>query len=154
MSFVNILAALGRPTGQNAGIELFDEDGKKYTLYADNDQDAILTGRGGTNAYMALGTPETVTIASGVATVTRPFVKLAAESSTSDQLDSIVYSGVQAGDLLLLTADTGDTITVDDANIDLTAATIALAGPGQYLLLVYNGSGWSEVSSALGDNVT
>ena len=152
MSFFNVLSALGFPTDQNAGIVLHDADGKKYELYASDTYDAVKFGTGGSNAYWRLGTPESVTIASGVATVTQPFVKLAAESSTSDQLDSIVYSGVQQGDLLLLCADTGDTITVDDANIDLTGTTIALAGPSQFLLLIYNGAGWSEVSNGLGDN--
>lgn len=152
MSFVNILAALGFPTGQSAGIVLHDAEGNKYELFADSDSDSLRFATGGSNHYWRLGAPEVVTIASGVATVTKPFVQLAAETSTSDQLDSIVYAGVQQGDLLLLTADTGDTITVDDANIDLTAASLALVGPSMFVLLMYNGSGWSEVASALGDN--
>lgn len=40
-----------------------------------------------------LGAPTVVTIASGVATITTGFVALAAESSTTDQLDTITVDG-------------------------------------------------------------
>lgn len=97
-----------------------------------------------------------VTIATGVATISAGvnYVRLAAESGTTDQLDTVTKSGVRQGDILVLEADSGDTITVDDANIDLGAATRALADVGQYLVLIYNGAGWSEVSFAAGDNTT
>lgn len=105
---------------------------------------------GGTAAVAS----QTVTIASGVATVPAltPHVVLAAESSTSDQLDTLTVTGARLGDTVLLTADAGDTITVDDANIDLSAATIALSGVIS-LLLWYNGTGWSQiVTSGAVDN--
>lgn len=88
---------------------------------------------------------QTVTIASGVATVTKltPVVVLAAESSTTDTLDTLTVSNIQAGDTVTLVADTGDTITVDDANIDLGAATRAIA-PGGSLGLRYDGASWVE----------
>ena len=88
-----------------------------------------------------------ITIASGVATVPTltPVVVLAAESSTADQLDTLTITGVIAGDIVTLVADTGDTITIDDANIDLGAGTRAIA-PGGSLVLRYDGSGWTEVS--------
>lgn len=97
-----------------------------------------------------------VTIASGVATVSEmtPVVALAAESSTTDQLDTLTVTGAKQGDTIMLVADTGDTITVDDANIDLSAATIVLSGVVS-LVLWYNGTGWSEVTtSGTVDNVT
>lgn len=99
------------------------------------------------------GTPEAVTIASGVATLTRPFAELTSESSTSDQLDNVTLSGVQAGDIVVLTAAATHTITVDDGSIDLGAATRTLV-PGNFLTLIYNGTTWSELAYAAGDNVT
>ena len=98
--------------------------------------------------------PETVTIVSGVATVTKSFVVLDAEGAgTTDQLDTITMSGAVAGTLLLLTVNTTDTITVDDANINLAAATRAIA-PGGSLLLHYDGTEWTEtVFTAATDNV-
>lgn len=97
-------------------------------------------------ALLRLGAPDIVTIATGVATITKGFTALAAESSTTDQLDTLTLSGVGDGDLVLLIADVGDTITVDDANINLGAATRAI-GPGGCLLLRYDGaeSQWTEV---------
>lgn len=90
---------------------------------------------------------QTVTIATGVATVAAltPVIVLAAESATSDQLDTLTVSNIQAGDTTILVADTGDTITVDDANIDLGAATRAIA-PGGSLLVRYDGTSWVEVA--------
>lgn len=91
------------------------------------------------------GTGEAVTIASGVATVTKPFVVLDAEGAgTTDQLDTITYDSAAAGDFLLLTVNATDTITVDDANINLGAATRAIA-PGGALLLYYDGTEWTEL---------
>jgi len=104
---------------------------------------------------LGLGAAESVTIASGVATVSQTFVKLDAEGAgTTDQLDSIVFTGdASAGDLLLLTVNATDTITVDDANINLGAATRAIA-PGGCLVLYYDGTEWTELAFlAASDNV-
>ena len=93
------------------------------------------------------GGTQTVTIASGVATVTQPtaVVVLAAESGTADQLDTLTVTGATAGDIIVLVPDTGDTITVDDANNDLGAATRAIA-PGGSLTVRYDGTSWVEVT--------
>ena len=91
-----------------------------------------------------LGAHQTATIASGVLTVTKSYVWAAAESSTTDTVDSIVFADAEDGTLLLIVADTGDTITIDDANIDLGAATRAVA-PGGCILLRYDGTSWAEV---------
>ena len=62
-------------------------------------------------------------------------------------------TGVQAGDLLFIHVPATNTITFDDANINLGAATRAVA-PGGSLVLVYDGSQWSEVVFlAASDNV-
>jgi len=93
---------------------------------------------------LSFGAHELVTIATGVATITKSNVWLAAESSTSDQLDTLTKADAADGDIVLLRSDTGDTITVDDANIDLGAATRAIA-PGGCLALIYDGTSWAEL---------
>jgi hypothetical protein len=98
---------------------------------------------------LRLGAPTIVTIASGVATTTAGFVALAAESSTADQLDTLTVAGAVDGDLILLVPDVGDTITVDDANINLGAATRAIA-PGGHLLLYFNATKWNELTFLAG----
>ena len=86
----------------------------------------------------------TPTIASGVLTVTGSFVDPQPESGTADTVDSIVMTGVQAGDQLNIHIPATNTITFDDANINLAAASRAVA-PGGSLLLVYDGTQWSEM---------
>lgn len=117
---------------------------------AETFQSLIMTGAGA----LRLGAGEAVTIATGVATITRPFVVLDAEGAgTTDQLDTITYTGAVAGQVLLLTVTATDTITVDDANINLAAATRAIA-PGGALLLYFDGTEWTElVFIAATDNV-
>ena len=93
------------------------------------------------------------TIATGVLTVTGSLVDPQPESGSSDTVDSIVLTGVQAGDILLIHVPATNTITFDDANINLAATTRAVA-PGGSLLLVYDGTQWSEVFfTAATDNV-
>lgn len=91
------------------------------------------------------GAAEDSTIASGVLTVTGSYVNALPESSNADQVDSIVKAGVQDGDILLIVSKATNTITVDDANINLGAATRAIA-PGGSLLLYYDGTQWTEHS--------
>jgi hypothetical protein len=98
---------------------------------------------------LRLGAADIVTIASGVATVTKGFTAFAAESSTADQLDTLTVAGAVDGDLILLVPDVGDTITVDDANINLGAATRAIA-PGGHLLLYFNATKWNELTFLAG----
>lgn len=88
---------------------------------------------------------ETPTIASGVLTVTQTLVDPQPESSTSDTITSIVYADASEGSILILQVKATNTITVDDANINLGAATRAIA-PGGNLILVYDGTQWTELS--------
>ena len=91
------------------------------------------------------GELEEPTIASGVLTCTKSFVNPLPESSTSDQVDSIVMDPVAAeGDILIIHVPATNTITFDDANINLAAATRAVA-PGGTLMLIYDGTQWSEM---------
>lgn len=93
------------------------------------------------------------TVASGVLTVTTPFVNVLPESSTADQVDSIVYTGAVEGTILICVSKATNTITFDDANINLGAATRAVA-PGGAIALYYDGSQWTElVFIAATDNV-
>jgi len=98
--------------------------------------------------FFGLGAAEAVTIASDAITVTKPYVVLDAEGAgTTDGLNAITYTGVEDGDLLLLIANATATITVDDATINLGAASRALA-PGGSLLLRYDG-GESQFTEVL-----
>ncbi len=105
--------------------------------------------------FFGFGTLTTPTIASGILTVTGSFVDPDPEGGGStDIVTSISMSGVQAGDLLLIHIPATNTITFDDAVINLGAATRAVA-PGGSLLLVYDGSQWSEMYfTAATDNTT
>lgn len=71
---------------------------------------------------------DTVTIATGVLSVvnTVAMVKVAAESGTADQIDTMVASvgSFSTGDIIVLEADTGDTITIADS-----AATDGFTNP-------------------------
>ena len=104
--------------------------------------------------FFGFGTLTAPTIASGVLTVTGSFIDPQPESGTADTVDSIVLTGVQAGDLLYIHIPATNTITFDDAVINLGAATRAVA-PGGSLLLVYDGTQWSEMFfTAATDNTT
>ena len=61
-------------------------------------------------------TTATITISSGVATVTDSVTVVAAESSTSDTLDKLAITNTNQYDLVYLFADTGDTITVTNTS--------------------------------------
>jgi hypothetical protein len=58
----------------------------------------------------------TITIASGVATVTDTITVVAAESGTSDTLDKLAITNTSQYDLIYLFADTGDTITLTNTS--------------------------------------
>lgn len=138
----------------------FETNGNANALVIDGGTDVVTLGattRIGTTGIFSLGTGATATIATGVLTATRSYMIMDAEGAgTTDQLDSITGPGTPAdGDLLLLVANATDTITVDDANINLGAATRAVA-PGGSLLLRYDGTEtqWTELAFLTGaDNV-
>lgn len=95
----------------------------------------------------ALGTPEDVTIAGGVATATRPYVNLIGEGATTDTLDSIVKGDTAAGDLLLISCSGAYTITFDNsATLLLGAGTRAMAQGSSMLLLATSATIWKEIS--------
>lgn len=94
----------------------------------------------------SLGAAESATVASGVLTVTSSHVNVLPESSTSDTVDTITMVPTPTGgEVLLLTSKATNTITVDDANVNLAAATRAIA-PGGSLVLFFDGDEWTEHS--------
>lgn len=100
---------------------------------------------------LSLNAAETPTIASGVLTVTQTFVDPQPESSTTDTIDSIVYADASEGSILILHVKATNTITVDDAVINLGGATRAIA-PGGSLMLIYDGAQWTELTFLAGSD--
>ncbi len=99
---------------------------------------------------------EAPTIASGVLTVTKFAVDPQPESGTTDTVDSIVWGGfgvLGAGDMLFIHIPADNTITFDDAVINLASGTRAVA-PGGSLLLIYDGTQWSEMFFTAATNNT
>lgn len=106
---------------------------------------------------IAVENADIYTIAAGVATIQQCYAIIAAESSTSDDLDTITLGSNFGGvgtyrPMIVIQADTGDTITVkhNTGNIFLYgAADIALTG-NQILILFYNGSKWMDSAADSG----
>ena len=96
---------------------------------------------------VAVTTRQTATIASGVLTVTdlTPVIVVVGEGANNDTLDTFTVTNKNVDDTVMLISDGSDTITVDDANIDLGAATRAVA-PGGNIVLRWDGTSWAEVS--------
>jgi hypothetical protein len=96
----------------------------------------------------------TLTIASGVVTATQTAHIIAAETGTTDNLDTITISadhlsggGVTYRPLLLLRADTGDTITLKhgSGNLDFTGSKDITLTDGAWILFFYNGTNLQNV---------
>lgn len=90
------------------------------------------------------GSPEQVTIASGVATITNHFVQLTSESGTTDTLDSFTFSGAAAGDMVRFIPKATDTITFDNSATMLLGAATRAVAPGGYIDFQLLGSTWQE----------
>ncbi len=106
--------------------------------------------------FFGFGTLTTPTIASGVLTVTGSFVNPDPEGGGStDIVTSISMSGVQTGDLLLIHIPATNTVTFNDGVINLGGAGTRAVAPGGSLLLIYDGTQWSEMFfTAATDNTT
>ena len=116
-----------------------------------------VTGVTTTTGQLVAGTMVNLTeaastdIAAGQLTMTAAFMVVGAQSDTSpvDTLDVITTSPEISGDVIILEADTGDTITVDETgNIDLGASTRVLDSVEDKLILLYNGTSFCEISFA------
>ena len=90
-----------------------------------------------------------VTISAGAIEATGEFLSVAAETGTTDNLDTI--TGGRSGEIIVLRADTGDMITVGDltGNIDLSMAMIL--GDNDTLTLIYDDESgtWLEMSRSM-----
>lgn len=86
----------------------------------------------------------TLTLSTGSVTAVQTLHIIAAETGTADQVDSI--SGGTTGDILILQADSGDTITLADGtaggdNLDF-GQDVVLDSVNERLMLGYNGTNW------------
>ena len=95
-----------------------------------------------------LGPSTTLTISGGVVTLTGGWHKIAAETGTTDDLDTITPAvGALTPQRIIIRADTGDTIAVKHStgNIELSGAVdISMSGNDQ-VMLVYDGSNWTDI---------
>jgi hypothetical protein len=97
------------------------------------------------DGFINLGGEPILTISAGAVTATKSRHIIAAETGTADDLATI--NGGSDGDLLILQADTGDTITFKDGtgNI-LLAGDFVASGLSSTLTLVFAGTNWLEIS--------
>jgi len=89
------------------------------------------------------------TIATGAVTVTSVRNRLAAESGVTDDVDTInTTPSASTGDLLVVEADTGDTITLKHniGNIHLDGSTDKALVNGNRLLLMWDGTDWTQLT--------
>lgn len=98
----------------------------------------------------------TLTISSGVVTVTQGLHIIAAEAGTTDDLDTITVGNADltgGGDtyrpLLLITADTADTITLKNGTGNIACSTNQdiVLDDEMFVLLVYNGTNWININT-------
>ena len=95
-------------------------------------------------------TPQTstITISSGVATITDSISVIAAESSTSDTLQKLALANTNEYDLVYLFADTGDTITLEHGDLNADGEISTISGDDETLsttvptILMRKGNYW------------
>ena len=88
-----------------------------------------------------------LTIATAIITAVQTYHTVAAETGTTDTLSTI--NGDVAGDIVILKADTGDTITVDNAdNILLAGGTMALTA-NDTITMISDGTNWRETARSV-----
>jgi hypothetical protein len=100
---------------------------------------------------LAIKDRTTKTISSGVITIDQFYHVVAAESGTSDELDtinldyaSLAFNSVTYRPILALIADTGDTITIKHGtgNIDLPDDNDVTLSDDGHVWLIYDGTNW------------
>ena len=100
----------------------------------------------------SFGEPLLHTIGTAAITVGAPYVLLRAEGGPgSDTLSTINPAESKDGDVILLVAESGNTITVDTAgNIHLNGSSVTLDNTRKSLRLWYDSSttSWNELSRA------
>lgn len=99
--------------------------------------------------FVVLGSGSNLTIASGSVTPTQGFHDIDTEgAAASDDLDTIVNTGIDTGSLLLLRAvSSSRTVVLKDGTGNLAlAGNFSLTDRDDTILLVRTSTGWSEVS--------
>jgi len=124
---------------------LGDDDHTQYLL--------VDGSRAGTGMQELLGLNLTdfaiATLSSGIATLSQTLTILAAESGTSD--DCATFSAAKGhGDLLVVQADSGDTITIKHGtgNISTTSGEDLTLSGSDLLMFVYDGTNWCEIGDS------
>ena len=112
-------------------------------------------------AMMDRGNYESVQISSGAVTASRstflPFliwVEVQAETGTADDLDTLTVSGGNKdGDILVVQALIGNTITVKDAtgNFQLDGDATLLHGAPKLMCIWRNGTKWDQIAKSEGN---
>ena len=138
-------ARLAAPTSPSDGDIWYFANGNRFEALIGTK--TVLLG-GTTSA--AVNTSVPITISSGAITSAAGHIILAAETGTTDDLDSFSgVTGATAGDMMILRADSGDTITVKDGvgNIRLDGGTDkVLNSVNDVLLLMFTGSQHIQIS--------
>jgi len=97
------------------------------------------------------GAVESVTLATGVAAVTKSYVILVSESGATDDCTSI--TGLDVGDIIVVTAEAGDTITLKDSASLIIGGDKALTGDnGDTIMLICSASGVCTAMAGWADN--
>lgn len=136
------------PSGPTEGDIWYNAAKERLSMIMGDGISRTISGR-----RVTMDPPYLVTIATGVSALAGgTYVQLAAESGTADDLDTlspVVAAHLGIGDIAVLRADTGDTITVkhNTGNIHLTGdADQALVNNNQ-LMLIYGGSDWYQLTA-------
>ena len=96
--------------------------------------------------FFGFGAAEQATVASGVLTVTKSYVNVLPQTSTTDTVDSIVFAAAEDGDILICTSAATNTITFDNATgMLLGAGTRAVAPGGCIGFLKVGATNWVEI---------
>ena len=100
----------------------------------------ISSRQGSVIAKLGFGPVESVTLSSDVGAATKTNIKLLAQTSTSDDCTQI--TGLDVGEIVIVTADTGDTITMKDGTNMIIGGDKALVGnDGDIILLLCTAAG-------------
>jgi hypothetical protein len=105
------------------------------------------------SGIFAVATADAQSIASGVMTITQAFTVVSAETSTTDDLDTISLAGsLTLGTyrpIIILQAASGHTITVKHGtgNISLNGAADFSLTDAKMLALFYNGTNWYDLGA-------
>jgi len=143
-----IVAGAPRPLARSVGrgVIVYDENSPAGWYWSDGvNWNAFGGGSDSPNPFNT-GSFVLLTISGGVVAQTGPLHAIAAETGTTDDLVSM--SGGATGEFCLLTADTGDTITIKhgvSANqfFMMDALDLNLVG-ASWILFWFNGNSWFE----------